>query len=236
MSSEVTFRVDPSSVYQALIRDRFTNDWRKDLFQWTAIVVLQWDAKKLPVIGVANSETEDRSSEGPLKWTPLLLHAAVSSAKADVLSAFEENSLTYRVPAEVADSTQHSVTAFLPEKTMERLNQQSEIDQRARKGYEEAVDRLEDLMRYGQVSAEARTLFSYIEHWLDAGYVGHNYSWYQEKRARIRRNMNDLERRKNRNHPGFISAKEDVGSQLCMFTPPIAWLQRPPLFDLATAR
>lgn len=80
-------------------------------------------------------------------------------------------------------------------------------------------------------SGDIVAMLSLLDRMLECAFVGHLYGWYNEKMGGIRSRVNDLARRKNRNHHGFQSGLKYINSNLYSFSPPIAWRELLPVLS-----
>ncbi|WP_339742043.1 hypothetical protein [uncultured Rubinisphaera sp.] len=228
MNNSVSIEIVPMSLDQSLVRDHHTRDYRKDLFHWTGIATLNWDDKKLKVVVFAKSKEEGRTENEKKQWSDRLRLATAKAVDGEFISAFKLNEVTYSVPSPLPDPVPSDASASPSDTYIEQLNKEYEHDRAARESFDFAVDRLRERMGG---SPEANDLFYFLQQSIAAADMGTMSGWYMEKMTGIASYMRQLETRKNRNHPGYIRARDYIQSQLFSFSQPDAWIDYPPILD-----
>ena len=216
----VEFSIDSQSVIQSVEHD------------WRGIINVRWAANEIHFSVNARSDVEDRTSAGHDMWRRKLLVASVS--KRDCLSAFRVNDLTFDLPDSEVESTYTRITTELKPRIMAVMEKEHAIIRQANKSFDHAVRRLQEFANsppFHGVSSDAEEMFFYLSRCLEAGDLGFMYCWYREKMAGIRRNIQEIRQRKDRNHRGFRIAQDYIREQLFSFSPPVAWVKRPPVLE-----
>lgn len=226
-SESVTVQVPQFHVGQGYIRDPRGEGFRKDLFRWSGVAKLSWQDKLLNAFVYADSRTEDLAEGSRKHWADLLCLAAAKAIENETLSAFKVNDVRYCIPG--GDSAAPTeVKVFVSPEYMDQLNSDYEHDRAARESFRYAANRLSGAVDYG-ISREANSLYFFLQSSLDAAHLGTMYGWYREKMGGIRSRMSDLARRKNKSRDGYTAARDYIQSQLYSFSPPEAWIDRPPV-------
>lgn len=230
---EVAIEPDHCGAYQVLLLNPRTREWRDDDFKWQSIIHIKWCDKRLAFFITTHSDIEDRQSSEGDKWTLRLLDAAIGAVKSGKLSAFTENDVTryLRDNPKVKNVPQ---TISVSDEFAQQLEQEFDLDQKARQSFEHIVDKVRSAVDYlPHGASDIGSSLYMIECMLKCGHLGYEYGWYQEKMSGIRSYVSDLARRKNRRQEGFQSGLDYIRSNLFSFSAPIAWIQRPPVISAA---
>jgi hypothetical protein len=226
-------RINPLTVSQSFLSDG-QGGQRNDAILWHGITELRWDSKELPVRIEARSAQADREQAATERWACLLNSAAKKRAQRGALCAFDRNDVTSDIPKRLlSKATTLSVT--VSKSILLRLGEDYEADRLARRSFEYAVGRVRAFAESppitGSSTGDAYGMLSFVQQSLDAGDQGHLYGWNDEKLSGIRDYLQELATRKNRQHPGYARAREYVLSNTSCFSPPDAWIRRPPTIN-----
>ena len=224
-------------VSQSLIRAKDSNAWEDNDYLWKGVYHLKFDAFRLPVLACSHCETEDSGEEDRDLWRNRLSRALCEAIEGRQITAFEENDVTTYAKGVNDSSRWEESTIELDEEFYSRLKAEAELDARARVSFQRVIDRLRarvDTIYRGAIGDFLSDLH-FVEEVLDSGYLGHLYGWYREKLSGIRMYVNDLARRKNANHPSYLSGIGYIRDNLFSFAPPMAWLRQPPVMPFRDA-
>jgi hypothetical protein len=206
----IELHIELASVGQTAHRDR------GELTR-AGIVEIRWGDVALPVYVEAKTD-EPESPRDDLRWAGIQLRAAAEMAKARRLCAFTSNNVSRYVAESAGDEM--SVSVAVPEDYFRELEKDQQADAALRQKFEQAVRRLK-----GATDAAAdNEAFRTLRQLLDAGYLGHDFSWYGEKMGRIYGILNPA---KPRNNSRRGDSREKVDDLLYMFKLPVAWIERP---------
>ena len=223
-------RINASSVGQSSLSDG-RGGWRDDAFLWHGIVDLRWDGKTLPIRIEARSDHADRAQAARERWASLLNIAAKKRVQRGSLCAFDRNDVTSDLPKRLS-SQATTLSATVRTSVLVQLDEDHELDQLARRSFKYAVGQVrafgESPPIAGFSTGDAYGMLSFIQQSLDAGDQGNLYGWNEEKVSGMRGYMQELTTRKNRQHPGYVRAREYILSNTSCFSPPDAWIRRPP--------
>jgi hypothetical protein len=229
-------KIDPATVRQGILPDG-RGGWREDQILWHGVTELRWDAKSLPIRLEARSSDTDRSESTRERWSFLLNNAAARRLRDGVLRPFAANDVAVDVPTRLRSKTA-TLSVRIDKSALAQWDEAYEQDQLARRSFKYAMGRIrafaESPPPHGHSESDAYVMLSFVQQSLDAGDQGYLYGWNDEKLSGIRSYLQELTTRKNRQHPGFVRARDYILSNTSCFSPPDAWIRQPPTINTDT--
>jgi hypothetical protein len=207
---------------------------------WCGVIDLKWGDKKLAVSVYAEAETNVSSSELKHRWMELIRCGSAVAIQKGVVKPFHRNNLFQYLPDESVDVPSPSAVP-VTETYLAELDEAYELDQKARRSFDIALERARSLGQHFAQPGERNgpyAMLSFLQRSLDAGDPNpfNRVDGSNSDLDAARTFMSDLGRRKNTRHEGYTSSQESVSWHLTGLHPPIAFCDNPPCLDAELLR
>lgn len=212
------------SVYWRPARDAWTDELRKDRFEWDGLVQVRWRDKRLSFVVTCESKVQPKDEDTALV-SRVLNQLASERAKVESLSAFDKNHLSYDLAG--YEPGEELITVGVPQSFISTLDSEFETDQKVRQNFALAKQDLTDFAECPS-SSLGDPAYRYLMGCIEAGISKSRLGWNKGNLSSVGRCIADLNRRSRPSHPGYRQSQSTIQRYLYYFYEPDAWIEMPP--------